>query len=270
MNTQQSEAGRADSYLDLSSDVIERLLQRDIRFFVVASKPMVELPASPQVRSRETFTLNHSRFAAFIASFTWVELGCVLKPAEIKAITRVLEGLAWEQQETELPLETARDHEPLLDAVLLLMDDPRTPSPYEKTATALKQDLDEIARREGLDTSHPGWPNNAAWLSKGLFWPRLKPFFEEAGLILTKLRTSHSRSIRIERNDGSDSSRPRSSSSRHSANSTPYADSNADDGSDGNQIDFSDIAIPEEVDEPIDDETRYRTVVTSTLERHCR
>ncbi len=247
MPTQQPGAEAiAGNSLNLPSDVIERLLQRGIRFFVVASKPMVELPASPQVRSRETFTLNHSRFAAFIASFTWTELGCVLKPAEIKAITRVLEGLAWEQQETELPLETARDHDPLLDAMILLVSRPSSLTSFEKSASQLKIELDEVAKDDGLDTNHPGWPRNASRLSRLLFSDRLKPYLDAAGLSVTQgRRRSQSRTIRIDRHDSSDSNSSSVSQDRQRTDCPPDRDLSRDDGNDTNHHDFSDIAIGE-------------------------
>ena len=236
----------SDNGLDLSGEVIDRIDRSDIDIYVVASKPMVELPATTPGRSRETIPLSHVRFEAFLASFAWTHLRCVLSNAEIKGITRVLEGIAWEQEETELPLESARDHEPLLDAMMLHMSRSRSLTPYEKSASQLKIELDEVAKSEGLDMNHPGWPRTAVWLSRQLFSDRLQPYLEAAGLSVTQgRRTSQSRTIRINRHDSSDSNSSSVSQHRQRPDCPSGRDLSEHDGNDTNHHDFSDIAIGE-------------------------
>ena len=103
--------------------------------------------------------------------------GIVLAEREIDRIVTVLVGKAWHDLRNDVELTEAMDQDPLLEALLIFMHEHAV---FDKSCTALKAALDQVARSSGLDTKDRLWPKAAPQLSCRI--GELKPVLKRAGI----------------------------------------------------------------------------------------
>lgn len=146
-------------------------------FINVVGQPTIRLPDAPGRSTRVTWPLRSERVKAWIAEFVWNRTGIVLADREIDRIVTVLVGKAWHDSRHEVELTEAMDADPLLEALLIFMHDHAV---FDKSCTALKADLDQVARSAGLDTKDRLWPKAAPQLSRRI--EDLKPLLQRASI----------------------------------------------------------------------------------------
>ena len=136
----------------------------------------------------------------------WDHFGIVLAEREIDRTVTVLVGKAWHDQRHDIAVTEAMDQDPLLEALMILMQEHAV---FDKTCTTLKAELDHIARTAGLDTKDRLWPKAAPQLSRRI--DELRPFLKRAGVTAELGRRSGGiRFVKLtnEKSSGGDVARP--------------------------------------------------------------
>ena len=161
-----------------SASALERILATEPDLYInVVGQPTIKLPTSSGQPLPQTWLLRSERIKAWIAEFMWDQTGVVLAERVIERIVTVLVGKAWHDPRHDVELTEAMDEDPLLDALLIFMHEH---SVYDKSCTALKADLDQLARSSGLDVKDRLWPKATPQLSRRI--AELKPLLKRAGI----------------------------------------------------------------------------------------
>jgi hypothetical protein len=130
----------------------------------------------------------------------------VLAEREIDRIVTILVGKAWHDLRHDAEMTEAMDADPLLEALCIFMHEHVV---FDKSCTALKAELDQVARSAGIDKKDRLWPKAAPQLSRRI--EELKPLLMRAG-ITAQLgrRTGGLRYVRLskEKLSGGDAARP--------------------------------------------------------------
>lgn len=157
---------------------LEQILTTNLELYInFVGQPTIGLPNSLERPRREYWPLRSERIKAWVAEFVWDQFGVVLAEREIDRIVTVLVGKAWHDQRHDIAVTEAMDQDPLLEALLILMQEHAV---FDKSCTALKAELDHVARAAGLDTKDRLWPKGAPQLSRRI--EELKPFLKRAGV----------------------------------------------------------------------------------------
>ncbi len=146
-------------------------------FINVVGQPTIGLPFSSTPPNRDTWPLRSERVKAWIAEFVWERAGMVLAEREIDRIVTVLVGKAWHDPRHDSELADAMDTDPLLEAVVIFMHEHAV---FDKSCTALKAELDQVARAAGLDIKDRLWPKAAPQLSRRI--EELKPLLKRGDI----------------------------------------------------------------------------------------
>lgn len=157
---------------------LERILATRPELFInIVGQPTIRLPQVSELSHSETWPLRSDRVKAWIAEFVWDQSGIVLAEREIDRIVTVLAGKAWRDPRIDTELTEAMDADPLLEALLIFMHEHAI---YDKSCTALKAALDQVARSAGLDTKDRLWPKAAPQLSHRI--EELRPLLKRGSI----------------------------------------------------------------------------------------
>lgn len=190
---------------------LQRILATEPELFCDSvGQARIRLPASPRVPDKDApdlldkdaWGLRSHRVRAWIADFAWEAAKHVLQDREIDRIINILEGKAWQDRRRNLELEEAIEHDPVLEALLLLMENERT---FSDTMTVLLKQLKNVATQAGLDVKSKNWPRGAPQLS--IRMGNLERFLAAANITTKRERSGYRRTITLEqkRNDGASS-----------------------------------------------------------------
>lgn len=158
---------------------LEQILATNPELYInLVGQPTIGLPPSPERLRREHWPLRSERVKAWVAEFTWDQFGDILAEREIDRIVTVLVGKAWHDQRNDIAVTEAMDQDPLFESLLILMQEHAV---FDKSCTALKDELDRVARANGLDTKDRLWPKGAPQLSRRI--EELKPLLKRAGIM---------------------------------------------------------------------------------------
>lgn len=160
------------------ASALERILATKPKLFInIVGHPTIVLPMSSDQSLPKTWPLRSERIKAWIAEFVWGQSGVILAEREIDRIVTVLVGKAWHDQRNDISVTEAMDQDPLFESLLILMQECAV---FDKSCTALKVELDRVARANGLDTKDRLWPKAAPQLSRRI--EELKPLLKRAGV----------------------------------------------------------------------------------------
>lgn len=160
------------------ASALERILATKPELFInIVGQPTIVLPTSSDQPLPKTWPLRSERIKAWVAEFVWGQSGIILAEREIDRIVTVLVGKAWHDQRNDITVTEAMDQDPLLESLLILMQEHAV---FDKSCTALKEELDRVARANGIDTKDRLWPKGAPQLSRRI--EELKPLLKRAGV----------------------------------------------------------------------------------------
>lgn len=210
-------------------------------FLNIIGEPCIGLPVAAEA-DRTPWHLHSERVRAEIAGFIWEKLNLVVYDHELNRILRVLECQAWRDQRVDVELKDAVDNDPLLEGLVIFLNDPNRRGGVNLTASELLDELSKVARKSGVDTNHHSWPKGAAQLSRRI--GELSSILQKAGISVERGRNSGGvRFINLSRDscddDESTPSQPPSIDKSHHPKPLPTAD-----GSDGtSEAVFSAISV---------------------------
>jgi hypothetical protein len=174
----------------------------------LVGQPSIHLPCTDGQVSDESWGLRSERVRAWIATFAWERLKQILLDREIDRILNVLEGRAWRNRRIDIELYEAIEHEPVLEALLLLL---QKEARYEGTMTQLMQQLVKTARRAGLDVKARSWPKGTPQLSSRI--RQLEPLLAKAQIKVERHRDGFQRRITLQRQTNDAAASPPSQAS---------------------------------------------------------
>lgn len=143
---------------------LELILDQKPELFVnLVGQPVIALPTPEEQPTARPWPLRSERVKAWIAELVWQRQDIVLGERDIDRIITVLIGKAWKDQRTNIALTEAVDQDPLLDALIVFM---QQNAAFDGSSTKLLAELSKAAMEAGLDTRDRLWPSGAPQLSR--------------------------------------------------------------------------------------------------------
>ena len=135
----------------------------------IVGQPCIRLPPKRAGPTTQAWPLWSNRVRAWIAEFVWKRKTTVLLEREVTRIPWVLEGKAWEDRRTDLDVKDAMDQEPVLEALLIWLNEAENQS-YDGNCTKLLMDfgLAGLMRDDGHSSSREHFLGTPAYMSPEL------------------------------------------------------------------------------------------------------
>lgn len=194
--------------------------------------PSIMLPLRRNADHQADYPIQSKRAKAELSSYINAKTNLVPHQSEVNRAAAILEGIAWQSDTSAARFTKCLDREPLLEAVHIFILQPSLGGEFIGTCTKLLQELQEIARANGISTNNQEWPKSPAALSYRL--RRARPLFESGKIgVERQPRTAGKRRIKLWLMESNDADAELASQERHnlkpsSKNSLGRTD--ADDG----------------------------------------
>lgn len=181
------------------------LAQQPRLFLGYGNQPSIVIPGDDRAHS-----INSRRVHAWISKLCWEIRGHVLYGREIRQISTILEGMAWEmtsESEVDATLWDAVEQEPIFEVLndfMLAADNDHCEFSVGSLYVALKKH----AKQMGIRLSNRKWPKSASSMSAKLNGNQ--GLLQDLGLSFERWRNNKARRVTIRRRqtrDQSDSSR---------------------------------------------------------------